>query len=239
MTFQALVENLRAILWERIESAELTGLELAHQTGFRQAHISNFLNDKRGLSIEGLDKVLAVQHLSVLDLLDPHEVSRRARILPPSDSEFANLVLVDPDIAATQPVMISHYVRDTLKVRRSLLKRFRPELQAADRRSWERFVYIKVEAREGMSMYPRLLPGALVLLDRHYTSLKPYRKQERNLYAIRKKDTCVLKYVEHSGKQFILRPENPAYPVELLPLEPGRSVTSYIVGRVAQILIET
>jgi hypothetical protein len=238
MKFQALVENLRSILWERIQSGDLTGLDLARQAGFRQAHISNFLNDKRGLSIEGMDKVLAVQRLSVLDLLDPHEVSRRARILPPSEDEFENVVVVDPLIAATQPVMIAHYVRDSIKVRKTTLKRFRPELQG-DRRSWQRFVFIKVDARAGMSMYPRLLPGALILIDRHFNSLKPYRKQERNLYAVRKKDACVLKYVEQSGKQFLLRPENPAYPIELLTLDPGESIASHIVGRVAQIIIET
>ena len=80
MKFKILQDNLRKILWERIEAGELTGLHLAQQTGFKQAHISNFLNRKRGLSLEGMDKVLAVQHLSVLDLLDPAEVNKRASI---------------------------------------------------------------------------------------------------------------------------------------------------------------
>ena len=40
---------------------------------------------------------------------------------------------------------------------------------------------IRADGREGMSMYPRLLPGAIVLIDRHYNSLKPYRKGESNL----------------------------------------------------------
>ena len=84
MKFKTLQDNLRKILWERIDSGELTGLRLAQQTGFKQAHISNFLNRKRGLSIEGMDKVLSVQHLSVLDLLDPAEVNKRASILPPA-----------------------------------------------------------------------------------------------------------------------------------------------------------
>ena len=83
MKFKILQDNLRKVLWERIEAGELTGLRLAQQTGFKQAHISNFLNRKRGLSIEGMDKVLAVQHLSILDLLDPSEVNKRASILPP------------------------------------------------------------------------------------------------------------------------------------------------------------
>jgi hypothetical protein len=88
MKFKALQENLRKALWERIDEGELTGLRLANQTGFRQAHISNFLNRKRSLSLDGMDRVLSVQRLSVLDLLDPDEVNKRATVTPPSDDEF-------------------------------------------------------------------------------------------------------------------------------------------------------
>src|ERR1700757_662377 len=103
MKFKALQENLRKILWDRIQAGELTGLRLAQQTGFKQAHISNFLNRKRGLSLEGMDKVLQVQHLSVLDLLDLAEVNKRASILPPSQDDFENVALTDSSTAATQP----------------------------------------------------------------------------------------------------------------------------------------
>src|SRR6202045_3021337 len=95
MKFKILQDNLRKILWERIEAGELTGLRLAELTGFKQAHISNFLNRKRGLSLEGMDKVLSMQHLSVLDLLDPGEVNKRASIMPPSDGEFENVMLTN------------------------------------------------------------------------------------------------------------------------------------------------
>ena len=149
-------------LWERIEEGDLTGLRLAKETGFKQAHISNFLNRKRGLSIEGMDKVLKVQHLSVLDLLDPSEVNKRASILPPSEDEFENVLLVDGAIAATQPLVMSMNVKEILKFKKSFLRSLRPEMEG-DRDHWERFVLIKVDGREGMSMYPRLLPGATVL----------------------------------------------------------------------------
>ena len=85
MKFKALQENLRKELWARIDAGELTGLGLAAMTGFKQAHISNFLNGKRGLSLEGMDRVLKMQKLSVLDLLDPEEVNKRASITPPSE----------------------------------------------------------------------------------------------------------------------------------------------------------
>src|SRR5205807_8634639 len=105
MKFKALQEDLRKTIWARIDAGQLTGLRLAGLTGFKQAHISNFLNRKRGLSLEGMDKVLGVQKLSVLDLLDPSEVNKRASIVPPSEDEFDNVLLVEGHVAATQPLI--------------------------------------------------------------------------------------------------------------------------------------
>src|SRR4051812_41711214 len=169
MKFKVLQDNLRRILLQRIESGELTGLHLAAQTDFKQAHISNFLNRKRGLSLEGMDKVLAVQHLSVLDLLDPAEINKRASIRAPSEDDFENVSVVDGDVAASEAVVMDMNVRDTFKFKKDFLRRLRPDM-VGDRTQWERFVVVRLEGREGMSMYPRLLPGAAVLLDRHYNS---------------------------------------------------------------------
>src|ERR671924_1546030 len=185
MKVKALHENLRKALVARISARELTGLKLAHQTGFKQAHISNFLNRKRWLSLEGMDRMLSVQNLSVLDLLDPAEVSKRASIPAPSDDQFENVLLVESSIAAAEPLITRENVKDILKFKKSFLKRLRPEM-VSERGQWHRFVLIKVDAREGMSMYPRLLPGATALIDRHYNSLKPYHKNAPNMYAVRK-----------------------------------------------------
>ena len=238
MKFRVLQENLRNALWERIDEGDLTGLRLAQQTGFKQAHISNFLNRKRGLSLEGMDRVLTVQHLSVLDLLDPSEVNKRASILPPSDDEFQNILLTDGHVAATQPLITSMNVKEIVKFKKSFLKKLKTETEG-NRDQWERFVVIKVDAREGMSMYPRLLPGATLLIDRHYNSLKPYRKAEFNMYAVLKDENCTVKYVETAGSHMILRPHNQAYPIEVMTIEEGKSPSDYIVGRVCHVSIET
>jgi hypothetical protein len=238
MKFRSLQENLRKTLWERIETGNLTGLKLAAQTGFKQAHISNFLNRKRGLSLEGMDKVLAVQHLSVLDLLDAAEINKRASILPPSNDEFENIVLVDPPVAAQQPLLTNETVEDILKFKKSFLRRLRPQPEGT-RHDWQRFVLIRVDAYEGNCMSPRLQPGAIVLIDRHYNSLTPYRKNELTMYAVRKNDTCAIRYVELLGQQLILRPENPRSRVDVVPIEEGKSAHDYIVGRICHISIET
>src|SRR6201997_4469372 len=102
MKFKALQENLRKTLWDRIEEGELTGIRLAQQTGFKQAHISNFLNRKRGLGLEGMYRALNAQRLSVLARLEPPEANKRASILPPPDDEFDNVLLVDVPVAAPE-----------------------------------------------------------------------------------------------------------------------------------------
>jgi len=37
----------------------------------------------------------------------------------------------------------------------------------------------------------------------------------------------------------VLRPQNPAYPVEVMPMEDGQSASDYIIGRVCYVGIET
>jgi hypothetical protein len=237
MKFKVLQDNLRKVLWERIDAGELTGLRLAQQTEFKQAHISNFLNRKRGLSLEGMDKVLAVQHLSVLDLLDPAEVNKRASILPPSSDEFENVLLTDASTAATQPLITSMHVKEILKFKKTLLRKLKAETEG-DRSSWQRFVLIKVDAREAVTMYPRLMPGATLLIDRHYNSLKPYRKGEFNMYAVLKSDTCAVRYVEVAGNHLVLRPHNQFSPIEVLVVEDGKGAADYLVGRVCHVAME-
>ncbi len=240
MKFRLLQENLRNTLWQRIQEGDLTGLRLAQETGFKQAHISNFLNRKRGLSLEGMDKVLTTQHLSVLDLLDPNEVNKRASIMPPSNDEFENVIVAEPTIAATHPLIISMDVKEILKFKKSFLKRLRPEIEGSgNREQWERFVVIKANPTEGMSMYPRLMPGATLLIDRHYNSLKPYRRGENNMYAVLKDGSCTVSYVETANRNLILRPQNQAYPVEIIAMDEGKTVSDYLVGRISYVGIET
>jgi len=237
MKFKVLQQNLRNILWDRVAAGELTGLRLAQQTGFRQAHISNFLNKKRGLSLEGMDRVLSVQHLSVLDLLDPAEVNQRASIVPPSGDEFENVLVTDAATAATQPLITATRVKEILKFKRTLLRRLRAS-PVAGRSAWHRFVVIKLDAQEASCMSPRLAPGSMLLLDRHYNSLTPYRKGELNMYAVLKNGTCAVRYVEKTENQLMLRPHNSSCPIEVISLADGKTAAGYLVARVCHVGME-
>ncbi len=264
MSFVALQDNLRKELRKRIDAGELTGMELARRTGFTQAHISNFLNKKRGLKLSALDKVVKAIGLTLYDLLNPHEVAKVAAVSRTAgtgkDEEYEVAPLVEGSIAAGSEVIVNEEVKELLKFRRSFLQRLRADLAApasggraaaagkggAGRKEWTRFVLIKVDQKEGLSMWPRVGPGATLLIDRHYNSLRPYRKGERNFYAVRKGDGCTVKYVElreatpsAPGGMLVLRPHNPDYPVEVIPIEEGQTFADLIIGRVAHVAVET
>jgi hypothetical protein len=236
MKFQQLQENLRQLLRERIASGRLSGLRLARETGFQQAHISNFLNQRRGLSLAAMDRILAVQKLSVVDLLDAAEINKRASIPPPAEESFENVLLVDLETAAQEPVVTSRKVLDIYKFKRSFLRRLKPEMQT-QRDGWTRFLLVRMGS-EGLSMAPRIFPNAIVLIDRHYNSLKPHRRGEPNMYAVRKGPSTVVAYVEVTGNHLVLRPHNQAFPVDVLLLDPGTWPAEYIVGRICYVGVE-
>jgi SOS-response transcriptional repressor LexA len=237
MNASALQQELRRVLWERIRAGKLTGLGLARQTGFEQAHISNFLHGKRSLSMESMDRILAAQNLSIFDVLDRTEIDKRASSMPSAEGEFENVPLVDAQAAATQHIIPREAARDILKFKKAFLKRLRP-VCSNDREKWQRFVLIKIDAQEAASMYPRLLPGATVLIDRHYNLLQPYRRNEPNIYAVRRNGSCTIRYVERDGDHLVLRPQNQSFPISVLALD-GTDESDAIVGRVCHVAIET
>jgi hypothetical protein len=239
MKFRNLQQNLRRHLWREMKAGQLTGMQLAGAIGYKQAHISNFLNGKRGLSLEGMDLVLSARRLSVLDLLDRDEVNKRATLLPNGDAGFESVPVVDGRTAGSAPAIMRMHMKAALKYPAKFLQKLSPAREG-ERDGWERFVALRVEAHEGMAMFPRLLPGATVLIDRHYNSLKPYRRDELNMYAVRKDDgNCAIRYVEVARNTLVLRPHNHAYPVEVVAMAKARSASEYIVGRVCHIGIET
>ena len=69
MNFTQMHERLRQELLRRIQRGSLSVSLLARQSGFGQSHMSNFLHSKRQLSLEALDRILSIQHLTVPDLL--------------------------------------------------------------------------------------------------------------------------------------------------------------------------
>lgn len=236
MTFQNLHELLRVELLRRIDTGTLTRSALARQTGFRQAHVSNFLNRKRSLSMEGLDRVLAATKLSIEQFL-PLNVSAAESVAvrsPPPD-ELERIPVVSPSTAMDDALVHPNSVLETvpLAVSRLADHRSRPTAKYAH---WQRMVAVRADAQQAHAMDPMIAPGAIVVLDRHYQSLAPYRAHQRTLYAVRAGAGLVLRYVECNAGCLILRPLAHDVPVQLLPLGTHESPADYLVGRVSHIL---
>lgn len=234
MTFQDLHESLRQELVRRIERGSLTRTGLARQAGFRQAHISNFLNRKRSLSLEGLDRVMAAQGLTIQQIL-PLELQADAS--PVSSEPFETIPVVSPSTAMDDPAVRPEAEIETLQIAASRLDDNRPRASAR-RADWQRFVAIRADAQQCAAMHPMIGPGALVVLDRHYNSLAQYRAHQRTIYAVRSGASLALRFLEYDEGKLILRPLAQEFPIQLLGLGHHESPADYIVGRVCLVIAE-
>ncbi len=239
MNFTDLHERLRLELMRRIDGDTLTGSRLAQQTGFRQAHISNFLNRKRALSLDGLDRVLASQNLSIDQILpqDSLNLDASAASLEGPETYIESLPLVPSSVAMNQAHIPPHAIIESVPVSAALLYENRPRGSSAQE-LWRRFVAIRADAQQASAMEPLITLSSVVLLDRHYTSLARYRSHQPNIYAVRCGKSLQLRFAEFDDNRLILRPSSTTFPVQLLSVPPGKSPSDLIIGRVCLVFNE-
>jgi transcriptional regulator with XRE-family HTH domain len=237
MDFIALQDGLRTIVAGRIRAGRLTGVALAEKTGFRQAHVSNFLNRRRGLSIEAMNRILEVLELDILDLIEPAEINRRATVALPTEGAYASVLRVEAAAAINQPVIARGSVQEIWKLRQSFLRRLRADMASA-RQDWMRFILLKVNPANGLAMQPGIVAGATLLIDRHYNSLRPYRRGSPNIYAVAKDGELLVRYLEMHGAHLLLRPHNRQCPLDAIDISRNKSFADLIVGRVCRVSCE-
>jgi transcriptional regulator with XRE-family HTH domain len=233
MNFTQMHERLRLELLRRIERGTLSVSLLARQTGFGQAHLSNFLHSRRQLSLEAIDRILAAQHLTAADLLP---VIRRAGESP-EEGESSSVPVVSHAIALFEPYIRPSAVQSMLRLPAGVLQSIHTRT-SNQRRAWQRFVAIQIPSADALAMDPLVMPDAIVLIDRHYNSLAPYRPNRPSVYAVRHGAHLTLRYVDFLMNRLILRPHNNVFPVELLEVGPGESPGDLLAGRVALIINE-
>jgi hypothetical protein len=226
-------ERLRLELLRRIQRGSLSVSLLARQTGFGQPHLSNFLNSRRQLSMNAMDRILAAQHLNADDLLP---VLRQA-----PDVSLAlgdnSVPLVSHASALFEPQIRASSVHSMLHVQAGVLGSFSARTTNA-RRAWQRFVAVRIPASDAHAMDPIVLPEAIVLIDRHYNVITPNRPNRPNLFAVRDGTHLNLRNVDFLANRLVLRPHNRAFAVELIEIEPGESPADLLTGRIALIINE-
>jgi len=224
-------ERLRLELLRRIQRGTLSVSLLARQTGFGQPHLSNFLHSRRQLSLEALDRILAAQHLAASDLLPVAQLDRGS----PVDEEGSSVPVVSHAAALFEPFIRPPAVQFMLHLPAGLLESIRSRVTKT-RRAWQRFVAVRISRTDALPMEPLVLPESIALLDRHYNLLMPYRCGQPNIYAVRQGAHLTLRHADFLSNRLVLRPNNIAFPVELIESEPGASVSELIAGRIALIL---
>jgi transcriptional regulator with XRE-family HTH domain len=223
MNFTQMHERLRLELLRRIQRGTLSVSLLARQTGFGQSHLSNFLNSRRQLSLEGLDRILMAQHMDAGDLLPAAFQTGTGT----PDEENSMVPVVSHAAALFEPFIRPSAVQTMLHLPAGLLESVRPRA-SNQRRACQRFVAVRISAADALSMEPLVLPEALL----------PYRPNRPNLYAVRQGSHLALRYVDFVSDRLVLRPHAIAFPVDLIEVEPGESPSDLIVGRIVLILNE-
>jgi hypothetical protein len=212
-------------------------LELCQPPRLSEAHVSNFLNRKRSLSLEGLDRVLAAQNLTIDQIL-PIDLTAAQLSIPTHTSDPTEIVpVVSPSAAMDEARISPSAIIETIQVSASRLQdnRARPSTK---HRHWQRFLAIRADTQQSAAMDPLVSPGAITVLDRHYNSLAPYRAHQSTLYAVRCGAALLLRFVDFDEGRLILRPYSRDFPVQLLPLATHETPADYIVGRVCLIFSE-
>jgi len=236
MKFDNLHENLRLEILRRIDRGLLSGSTLARATGFQQAHISNFLNRKRFLSLDGLDRVLEAQNLSVLDLLPADEMP--AASSPRASAALSQTIAIVTHSAALSTSRIRPAdILETVEVPDAALHLSRPS-PAPGRASWQRFVAVRVDAEQSAAMDPLLRQHFIAVIDRHYNSPALYRAHSPTIYAIGASGILHLCFLEFEANRIILRPRNHQFPVHLLELGRHEKPADRILGRICYALSE-
>jgi len=233
MNFTQMHERLRTELLRRIQRGTLSVSLLARQTGFGQAHLSNFLHSRRHLSLEAMDRILAAQHLTAGDLLPANHLSVDLH----HGSELSTVPVVSHSVALFEPNIRPAAVQSMLHLPSGALQSVRARASVG-RRTWQRFVVIRILSADALPMEPLVLPDALAVIDRHYNSLAAYRPNRPNLYAVRHQARLILRYLDYLAERLVLRPHNLAFPVDLIESEPDHAPNELIVGRVVLILNE-
>jgi transcriptional regulator with XRE-family HTH domain len=218
MNFSQLHERLRMELLRRIEREVLTASLLALRSGLQQPHISNFLRNKRRLSLPALDRVLAALELTVADLM---LAPAQPRPLPDD-----GIPLVSEQVAIHNDIIRESSIQARLPF--ALLgDNARPR---TTRKNRERFVAVTLSNATATHLDPRLAAGATVILDRHSTP--PIDGSINSIYAIRHEGRLHFCYLSLDRGALIASSYANTVPAFLLTVSPNVAPASLIVGRV-------
>ncbi len=233
MNFSQLFEHVRLEVQRRIERGTLSVSLLARQSGLGQGHVSNFLRARRGVSHRTLDKILEALHLDIQDLMPSHGEAQAAWVEGQQGNTMF-VAVVSEEAAISERYIRSGSVRELTPLSISLLRGLRTRCPPS-RKGWQRFIAVRVGAEAARGMSPEVRAGALLVIDRQYTSLTQYEPSEPSLFAVRDGAILVVRYAEYAASRLVLRPFQRNEPLRVIPVGSREEANELVVGRVVYV----
>lgn len=216
--------------WRRIDQGVLSRALLARKSGLAVAHISNFLHRRRRLSLPALDRILQAEALSVEDL-SAKGISGPAMAQRAAEEALDEVPIVSAATAMTMPALTGRAVLGSVHMPMGWLAALPPRC-VVRRQYWDRFVGVRVTAQQALAMDPLLRVGSVVVLDRHYNSLRAIRPPHPNLYGVRVAHQLMFRHAVFETGRLVLRPNAVEAPLDVMELGPQESPSELLVGRV-------
>jgi SOS-response transcriptional repressor LexA len=143
----------------------------------------------------------------ILELVDFVQIEK-----PMKKEDFLTVPLVAGSIAAGRTIIVDENIEDWVVIHKNI----KPKTK--------NLVAIRIDKKEGMSMYPILKPNDIVIIDRDDMTITPH-----GIFAIRIDDGCTIKRLQKSDETLLLIPENKEYKTQIIDL---KAHPHPIIGRV-------
>lgn len=247
------IETFGERLKRLIDGTGMTQTTFALETGIEKGTISRYITGKRQPEAGSLGQLATRLNVS-MDYLwtgqeDPAHLTEAQTVYldriftekvgGPEDNQL--IPRITGEIAAGSARILNDDILDYLTFKTSFLSKI-PKNTDRPEDEWQRFVLADVDRVTGWSMWPIMMPGDTLLIDRHCTLPMPVKKSARSptrrpIYAVKIDDGVTVKYVEFDEKNgfLILIPENTDYDTQVIRMDRGKAVHDYVVGRVAWI----
>jgi len=145
--------------------------------------------------------------IPTLELVDFVDVKQ-----PIKKEDYFTVPLVAGKIAAGRGMIVDENIEDWVIIHKNVSSKKK------------NLIAIRIDKREGMSMFPILKPDDIIIIDRDDKTITP-----KGIYAVRIDDECTVKRVQQADDHLVLIPENSEYKVQLINL---RTNPDPIIGRV-------
>jgi transcriptional regulator with XRE-family HTH domain len=227
-------DRLRGYIRELMREHWGRGTGLAEESAIPQGHLSNFLNGRRGLSVQAMDRLLTALDIGVEDLVKSSQ-SEQSFVRLAVRSRYAVLPRISPTVAL-QPRLYKDGILGLDCIDKQFLKRRRSN-DVAGRSHWDRFVLLDSTPGSVRAILPAANTTTL-LVDRHYTSLEPYLQSRSNLYVVQLTTELVVGRVNLACDHLLVRPCDLHCDLLSIQLPRGTQYYTRIVGRVCRYYAE-